>query len=193
MFSLTKDVLHSVPGSRPGHGPEPEGVQNVTLDEFSGGLVALLPNLRRFALSLCRKPDIADDLVQTTVERALKARDRFDPATRLDAWAFRILRNAWIDHTRRAGNRDDMIDIAEVPEALTVDGTQVTETRLMSVRSKGRWPPCPKISRPCCWLVCAEGMTYAEVAEVLDVPIGTVMSRLSRARLAVAKKVGVNS
>ena len=59
-------------------------------DAFERDLVAALPRLRRFALSLCRRPDVADDLVQTTVERAVAGRGRYDPATRLDPWLFRI-------------------------------------------------------------------------------------------------------
>ena len=74
-------------------------------DRFVEDVVAVLPNLKRFALSLCRKPDVAEDLVQITAERALRARDRFDPSTRLEAWLFRILRNAWIDMVRRDATR----------------------------------------------------------------------------------------
>ena len=90
-------------------------------DKFSDGLIALLPNLRRFALSLCRRADLADDLVQTTAERAFAARERFDPATRLDAWLFRILRNAWIDHARRRTTQGVTVDIHDTPEAVVVE------------------------------------------------------------------------
>ena len=65
-------------------------------------LVALLPRLRRFALVLCRSPSLADDLVQGACERALANAGSFTPGTRFDAWAFRILRNHWIDHLRRS-------------------------------------------------------------------------------------------
>ena len=99
------------------------------IDHFADDLIALLPNLRRYALSLCRNGDTADDLVQTTVERAFVARDRHDPATRLDAWLFRILRNAFIDMTRRTKTRGVSVDIADMPEAATVDGAAVTEAR----------------------------------------------------------------
>nr|MCU0906594.1 RNA polymerase sigma factor [Paracoccaceae bacterium] len=80
-------------------------------DTFADDLIALLPNLRRFALSLGRASDVADDLVQVTVERALLARDRYDPAARLDAWCFRILKNAWIDMTRRTRIRGVTVDV----------------------------------------------------------------------------------
>ena len=68
---------------------------------FGEALIALLPNLRRFALSLSRKPDLADDLVQITVERAIAGQAGFDRQARLEPWLFRIMRNAWIDMTRR--------------------------------------------------------------------------------------------
>ena len=84
-------------------------------DRFVEDVVAVLPNLKRFALSLCRKPDVAEDLVQITAERALRARDRFDPSTRLEAWLFRILRNAWIDMVRRDATRGEVVDIHEAP------------------------------------------------------------------------------
>ncbi|MBO6932079.1 MAG: sigma-70 family RNA polymerase sigma factor, partial [Roseibium sp.] len=79
-------------------------------DPFCGLLIEKLPNLRRYALSLCRSGDQADDLVQTTVERALKARASFDPASRIEAWLFRILRNAWIDIVRKNRVRGQELD-----------------------------------------------------------------------------------
>lgn len=160
-------------------------------DTFSREIIALLPNLRRFALSLCRAADVADDLVQITVERALKARDRFDPATRLDAWLFRILKNAWIDQTRRTAVRGESVDIDEAPEAATVDGRDVTETRLMLTKVEGAMAALPEEQRAVLTLVCVDGLSYAEAAAVLGIPAGTVMSRLSRARLAVAKRLGI--
>lgn len=165
----------------------------MTIDAFARDLVALLPNLRRFALSLCRNGDLADDLVQTTVERALKARDRFDPATRLDAWTFRILRNAWIDQTRRTGTRGEMVDIDDAPDAATVDGRTETENRLMLGSVEAAMAALPDEQRAVMLLVCVEELTYAEAAEVLGIPAGTVMSRLSRARLAVMRSLGIKS
>lgn len=165
----------------------------MTIDTFARDLVALLPNLRRFALSLCRSADQADDLVQITVERALKARDRFDPATRLDAWTFRILRNAWIDQTRRSGVRGEIVDIDDAPDVASVDGRTVTEARLMLGSVEAAMATLPIEQRAVMMLVCVEEMSYAEAAEVLGIPAGTVMSRLSRARLAIARSLGITS
>lgn len=161
-------------------------------DTFADDLIALLPNLRRYALSLCRNGDTADDLVQSTVERALAARDRHDPATRLDAWLFRILRNAFIDMTRRTKTRGINVDIADMPEALIVDGPAVTEARLMLSAAEAAIAALPVDQREVMLLICIEEMTYAEAASVLGIPVGTVMSRLARARIAVANRLGIN-
>ncbi len=160
-------------------------------DAFTDDLIALLPNLRRFAMSLCRQSDVADDLVQITVERALNARDKHDPTTRLDAWLFRILRNAFIDMTRRTRTRGVTVDIHDTPEAITVDGEKHNETVLMLASAEAAIDALPEDQRAVMVLICMEEMSYAEAAEVLGVPTGTVMSRLSRARLAVAKSLGI--
>lgn len=160
-------------------------------DSFETELIALLPNLRRFALSLCRRGDLADDLVQITVEKALAARDRRGPDLRLDAWTFRILRNAWIDMTRRNRTRGTEIDVADAPESATVDGADVTESRLMLGATEAAMAELPAGQREVLLLVAYEDLSYAEAAEVLGVPKGTVMSRLARARAALAEKLGI--
>jgi RNA polymerase sigma-70 factor (ECF subfamily) len=161
-------------------------------DRFSDELIALLPNLRRFALSLCRRGDVADDLVQITAERAFAARDRFDPATRMDAWLFRILRNAWIDHARRVTTQGVTVDIADAPDAAVVDGVRDVEAVLTLRKAEAAMAELPDDQREVMMLVCVDELSYREAAEVIGVPIGTVMSRLARARLAVAAKLGIN-
>jgi RNA polymerase sigma-70 factor (ECF subfamily) len=160
-------------------------------DSFSDDLIALLPNLRRFALSLCRRGDVADDLVQITAERAFAARDRFDPTTRLDAWLFRILRNAWIDHARRVTTQGVTVDIADAPDAAVVDGVRDIEAVLTLRKAEAAIADLPEDQREVMMLVCVDELSYREAAEVIGVPIGTVMSRLARARLAVAAKMGI--
>ncbi len=162
------------------------------LDEFESALVAALPKLRRYAMSLCRRGDVADDLVQTAVERAVAARARFDPRTPVDPWLFRILRNAWIDMSRRRASRGAEIDIADAPQAATVDGPRVTEATLMLRKTEEAMLSLPVEQREVIHLVCFEDLSYAEAAEVLGVPVGTVMSRLARGRIALARKLGIN-
>lgn len=160
-------------------------------DGFADQIIAFLPNLRRYALSLSRSADTADDLVQITVERAFAARSQWDPATRPDAWLFRILRNAWIDMTRRTKTQGVQVDIVDVPEAVQVDGRAVTEARLMMGSVQAAMDTLPEDQREVMMLICVEEMTYAEAAALIGVPIGTVMSRLSRARLAISQALGI--
>ena len=160
-------------------------------DNFVEDIVALLPNLKRFALSLCRRPDLADDLVQITAERAFRARDQFDPATRLEAWLFRILRNAWIDMLRRDKTRGETVDIHDTPQADPVDSAAQTDDRLMLQSVQEVMRTLPEDQRAVLYLVCVEGFSYAETAQTLGIPQGTVMSRLSRARRALAEKMGI--
>ena len=159
--------------------------------DFSDGLIGLLPNLRRFALSLCRQPDLADDLVQITVERAITHVATFNGSSRLEPWLFRILRNAWIDQTRRQKTAGTQVDVFDMPEALPVDPAAATEARLMLQSVRQAMLTLPGEQREVLHLVCIEEMTYAETAQALDIPQGTVMSRLSRARIALSDKLGI--
>lgn len=160
-------------------------------DHFCSELLAKLPNLRRFALSLCRCQDTADDLVQHTVEKALAARETFDLSTRIEAWLFRILRNAWIDMARRRKIRGDEVDITETPEAAPTEVHQ-GDTRLMITQVMAAMKTLSDEHREVLILVCVEELSYQETAGVLGVPKGTVMSRLSRARTALALKLGIH-
>lgn len=160
-------------------------------DDFGGMLIALLPNLRRFAISLCRSRDVADDLVQVTCERALANRASFEPGTRFDAWMFRILRNAWIDQTRRLKTQGTVIDIEAAHTLIGDEGEKSTGNRLMLSATLKAIDALPEDQREIILLTCVEEMSYKETAEVLDVPIGTVMSRLARARKKVAEELGI--
>lgn len=158
---------------------------------FEKALISSLPKLRRYALSLCRKADIADDLVQTAVERAVAAQDRFDMTTSIDAWLFRILRNAWIDHVRRTGTRGTEVDIFEMPEAAIHDGDRALQAHMALRDTERAMATLPPDQQEILRLVCFEELSYADTAEVLNIPKGTVMSRLARARIALAEKLGI--
>ena len=161
-------------------------------DSFADDLVALLPPLRRYALSLCRRADLADDLVQTAIARAFAARPSRDPAMPLRPWVFRILRNAFIDETRRSATRGETLDIADNPDLLSIDGARLTEDQLMLASARAAMEALPPEQRDVMHLICVEEMSYAETAALLGVPPGTVMSRLSRARAAVARTLGIS-
>ncbi|WP_287882982.1 MULTISPECIES: RNA polymerase sigma factor [Paracoccus] len=158
---------------------------------FGEAMIALLPNLRRYALSLTRRGDQADDLVQQTVERAIANAASFDRAQRLEPWLFRIMRNAFIDQTRRQRREGTKIDIHEIPEALPTDPGPGLEARLMLQSVETAMAELPPDQREILHLVCVEEMSYAETARILDIPMGTVMSRLSRARLALSERLGI--
>lgn len=158
---------------------------------FGETLIALLPNLRRYALSLSRKGDVADDLVQITVERAIAGHAGFDRSARIEPWLFRIMRNAWIDMTRRTRSAGTQVDVFDIPEALPTDPGPAIEARLMLQSVQGALQDLPEEQREVLHLVCIEEMSYAETADILAIPKGTVMSRLSRARIALADRLGI--
>lgn len=158
---------------------------------FGETLIGLLPNLRRYAISLSRQTDVADDLVQITVERALINHASYDPGKRFEPWLFRILRNAYIDMTRRKRTQGTQLDVFEMPDIVSSDGAAVVETRLMLRSALEAMDTLPVEQRDILHLVCIEELSYAETAEVLSIPKGTVMSRLSRARMALSEKLGI--
>ncbi len=145
-------------------------------------LVALLPRLRRFALVLCRSPSLADDLVQSACERALAHADSWTPGTRFDAWVFRILRNHWIDYLRRSRTEGMKEDVTLQTEIAGDLGEEPILNKLLLAEVQQIISTMPAEQREVLLLVCVEDLAYREAAEVLGVPIGTVMSRLARAR-----------
>jgi len=154
--------------------------------EIRHEMVALLPRLRAFGRSLTRNSADADDLVQLTCEKALGALSSFTPGTRLDSWLFRIMRNLWIDQHRKARSTVTVDDAAIAETLVGDDGRTITEARMELGAVGDAMADLPEEQRTVLMLVCVEGMRYREVAEMLEVPIGTVMSRLARARSAIA-------
>lgn len=157
---------------------------------FKSDLVELVPRLRRFAYGLTGSKADADDLVQAACERALKNAERFERGTRMDRWMYRIVQNLWLDGRRRARVRGFAVDPDEA--GLTDDGrgARAPEDRLMLAQVRAAMAALPKAQRAVLALVAIEGLSYRETAEVLEVPIGTVMSRLSRARDALIQNTG---
>ena len=160
-------------------------------DDFVEGIIAILPNLQRYALSLCRRADVADDLVQVAAEKAFRSRDKYDPSQRLDVWMLRILRNTWIDEMRRAKTRGTEIDVQDNPDLLHAPAAHAAETRLELGAALAAIYALPDAQRDVMILVCVEELSYREAADILDVPVGTVMSRLARARRALAESLGI--
>jgi RNA polymerase sigma-70 factor, ECF subfamily len=150
-------------------------------------LVALLPRLRRFARNLTRHAADADDMVQIALERALARSVQRQADSRLDSWMFKIVRNAWIDEVRARGRRSKIFVAEEAGENV---GTEVMEkeTTMMSVQAA--MLKLPEEQREAIGLVLIEGLPYKEAAAVMDIPIGTLTSRLSRAREALQLLLG---
>lgn len=155
-------------------------------DAIRHEMVQLLPRLRAFARSLARAPDQADDLVQQTCERALRNLAGYEPGTRLDSWMFRIMRNLWIDGHRARRETVDIADLSDGAEMAGEDGRKVTENRLELAAVRRAMDSLPEDQRAVLMFVCVEGLRYREAAEALGIAEGTVMSRLSRGRIALA-------
>jgi RNA polymerase sigma-70 factor (ECF subfamily) len=141
-------------------------------------LVGLLPRLRRFAYGLTGSLEDGDDLVQGACERALRRLDQFQPGTRFDSWMYRIVQNLWIDQKRARQVR---------PEAGMEPTDLELHSRLVLTSVQRAVAALPEEQRTVLLLICVEGLSYKAAAEVLEIPLGTVMSRLARARLAIGR------
>ncbi len=143
-------------------------------------LLDLLPGLRRYAYSLCGSVADADDLCQDTIERILKKGVPED--TVLAKWAFRICRNLWIDQYRAARTRQQATDNPILQEQAITEGSRRTENEIQLQQVQSAMQKLSEEQRSILSLVTVQSMSYQDVADVLDVPVGTVMSRIARAR-----------
>ncbi len=157
-------------------------------DEIRSGLVQLLPRLRRFGIMLTGSSVDADDLVQNACARVLNRRGQLRDETRLDAWIYGIMRNLWIDEIRsRKVHRHD--ELAKADDVIGVDGQAMAEDRVTLGSVRQAVSEMDADSRTVLVLVCVDGLSYKEAAKVLGIPIGTVMSRLSRSRVQLHEKL----
>jgi RNA polymerase sigma-70 factor, ECF subfamily len=151
-------------------------------DEFRSRMVELIPRLRRFAVALTGDLDQADDLVQETCMRALSRYAQWQEGTRLDSWMYRIAQNLWLDRVRARKVRGERVQLESAGEISGVDGRDVVDSRLSLATVSAAMAELPEDQRVLVALVCIEGVSYKEAAELTGAPIGTVMSRLARAR-----------
>ena len=157
---------------------------------FEEELGALLPRLRRFAHALSRDAADADDLTQSTIERALRSKAQWQPGTRLDSWAYRIMRNLWVD-TARSGARRSRVEAApEEAESVGEDPREAMHAALDLKRMMAAMERLPDEQREVVALILIEGFGYREVCDMLDLPMGTVSSRLVRGRNRLLAMVG---
>jgi len=178
----------TVPAKRDGsaaRSPEPAGVQQNSAREhdFKRELTAVIPHLRAFARGLCGRPDLADDLVQEALMKAWAAQERFQPGTSMRAWTFVILRNAYLTDMRRNRFRADY-DETVAERILTAPAAQEGPLHLSDMhRALLTLPP---ERREALLLVGAGGFSYEEAAEICDCAVGTIKSRVGRARAALS-------
>lgn len=155
---------------------------------FGDRLVAVLPRLRRFARGLARSASEADDLVQSACERALARKHQFQEGTRFDSWMFRIVQTIWIDQLRAREVRKEEGEVAE--ERLgSYEPVRRVEARLTLAEVRRAVDVLPPDQRTALILVTVEGLSYKEAAEIVGVPVGTIMSRLARARIALQQQL----
>tara|TARA_R110001599_G_scaffold226662_1_gene425790 strand:+ start:2086 stop:2688 length:603 start_codon:yes stop_codon:yes gene_type:complete len=163
-----------------------------TLDDatFKQELTTLIPHLRAFARSLCRDASLADDLAQDAMLKAWNARESFVAGTNMKAWAFTILRNAFYSEKRRSWRRQPLDP--EVAEATLVSNSNPADAvELLALRNALALLPVDQ--KEALILVGAGGMAYEEAAEICGCAVGTIKSRVSRARKAVIEILESNT
>lgn len=153
-------------------------------------IVSLLPRLRRFACGLTHDPPLADDLVQAACLKALERWDQWQAGTSLASWMFRIVQTTWIDDYRSRQRRPEDTPIEDLPDAVGEDGRELVERRSELRAVRQAIAALPDDQRAVLMLVTVDGLSYQETAEALGIPMGTVMSRLSRARIRLANQLG---
>ncbi|MFL6709051.1 MAG: RNA polymerase sigma factor [Massilia sp.] len=149
---------------------------------FHAELAALLPRLRRFARTIVWHREDADDLVQAALERALARSNQWEAGTRLDSWMFRIIKNAWVDEVRGRIRRDRVLAPEAEGEHVGDESAAAQQQRIAIEQAVAM---LSDDHRMVIGLVLVDGMPYKDAAEVLDVPMGTLTSRLARAREAL--------
>ena len=152
-------------------------------------LIAILPRLRRFARALTDSAEEADDLLQDALERGLSRLEQWQPGTRLDSWMYRIIQTVRLGQLRSPERRKR----GEMPpddQIKGVDGVREAEARALLQEVRRAFEKLPDEQRAVLVLVCVDGLAYREAAEIMGIPIGTVMSRLARARLELHRLVG---
>ena len=186
----------------PGRSPFPEqnpresepGQRSGAMEQngLSAELPALLPRLWRFALRLAGDRHDAEDLVQRACVRALERRSQLQPGTSTLSWLFSIVHSVWLNEVRarQIRNHGSMQWTEELADTVADTGASNPELYTLHQQIIGAVEKLPDAQRTVMLLVAVEGLSYREAATVLDVPIGTVMSRLARARLTIGESFG---
>jgi len=165
-------------------------------DAFAADVLGYLEPMYATALRLARNRPDAEDLVQDTLVKALRASDRFERGTNLRAWLWTILHNTWRNRLRDAGRSTVDVDSERVEEAAAdPDAASAATPEQLLLRDsldadlRAALDALPDVYRQAVWLRDVEEFSYADIARMLDVPIGTVMSRISRGRRLVLESI----
>jgi RNA polymerase sigma-70 factor (ECF subfamily) len=167
----------------------PDLIRNLTPWEEALRLeiVGFLPRMRRFARSLARDPDRADDLVQAACQRALERLSQVREGTRLDSWLYRIIYTRWIDKVRRGKTRSAHLVVLAGEDVPAAANEKAAKDMATALDIKNALAKLPAEHHAAITLVSVEGYSYEEAASVLDIPIGTVASRVARARIMLGR------
>jgi len=158
--------------------------------DFKDGLIREIPNLRAFAASLSGSMQLADDLVQDTLLKAWGNSDKFEPGTSLRAWLFTILRNTYYSLYRKRG-REVQDSEGTYAERMATHGNQESHLDLADFRKA--LAKLPEEQREVLIMVGATGLSYEEAADICGVAIGTIKSRVNRARTKLAELLSIGS
>ena len=154
--------------------------------ELASAIAALQPRLRRFAYGLCGSLDEADDIVQAAFERALSRLHQWQPGTRLESWMFRIVHTVFLNQHAKAKVRSRYAADADPDAQISAEGATAQEASLELERVRRCLAQVSPDQCAALLLVAVEGLSYAEAAQALNVPVGTLTSRVARARAALA-------
>jgi RNA polymerase sigma-70 factor, ECF subfamily len=154
--------------------------REVQMSEFGRLLEREIPRMRRYARALTRNTVKSDDLVQSSLVRALEKQHLWQPGSNLRAWLFTILHNQYVNDVRHALRQGSLGPVEDAEPVWSVE--PVAEASLQLADLQRAINTLSHEQREVLLLVCLEGMRYEQVATILDIPVGTVRSRLSRAR-----------
>ncbi len=159
------------------------------MSDIRRDIVALLPRLRRLAWAVARDEQEAEDLLHLAVEKALASHSGLPVGARLDMWMFRIMKNLWIDQMRKRNRWSRLVTPLSDDLEIGDDGHQALDLLdgIERARLRARVEQLPEDQRLAVKLVLLGGCSYAEAAEVLEVPEGTLTSRLARGRAALLR------
>ncbi len=155
-----------------------------SLDDFKAELIALLPRLQRYARNSSFSESDAEELLQATCLRALEKHSQYQPGTNFDRWAFTIMSSVRKNHLRSIRPQESLSEVEH-----TLISTDNNEANTLHAQILAKLHTLPLAQKQVMLLVYVEGFSYQEAADIIDVPIGTVMSRIARARTTLAERL----